>query len=101
MKDLRTRYGAYAVVTGASSGIGEEFARQLAAAGADLVLVARRKDRLEALAAELAEHHGTRTEVVVLDLLADGAVGELARRVAGLDVGMVARALTEPDRSAA
>ncbi|MFI9486149.1 SDR family NAD(P)-dependent oxidoreductase [Promicromonospora sp. NPDC052451] len=88
MKDLRA-YGSYAVVTGASSGIGAEFARQLAAAGLDLVLVARRRDRLAALAAELADRHGTASRVVVLDLLDDGAVAELRAAVADLDVGMV------------
>jgi short-subunit dehydrogenase len=89
MKDLRTTYGQYAVVTGASSGIGEEFARQLAAAGVNVVLVARRKDRLEALAAELSRAHGTANEVLALDLLAEGAVDELWRRVGDLDVGIV------------
>lgn len=89
MKDLRTAYGPYAVVTGASSGIGEEFVRQLAAAGLNVVLVARRKDRLEALAAELSRLHGTAHEVVALDLLADGAVDELWSRVSGFEVGMV------------
>jgi uncharacterized protein len=89
MKDLRTRYGQYAVVTGASSGIGEEFARQLAAAGVNVVLVARRRDRLEALAAELSRAHGTANEVLALDLLAEGAVDELWRRVGDLDVGIV------------
>lgn len=89
MKDLRQRYGTYAVVTGASSGLGEEFARQLAAGGMNVVLVARRADRLERLAAELTEAYGTVNEVVALDLLEPGSVDELMRRTAHLDVGAV------------
>ena len=58
-----------ALITGASSGIGEEFARQLAARGYELVLVARRKDRLE----KLAESLDTRTEVVSCDLGSEAA----------------------------
>lgn len=56
------------VVTGASSGIGEELARQLAARGHGVTLVARRRERLEALATELADRHDVRAEVVVADL---------------------------------
>jgi uncharacterized protein len=60
--------GKWALVTGASSGIGVDFARQLAGLGASLVIVARRKDRLEALAAELRAANGVEVTVIDLDL---------------------------------
>ena len=65
MSELKNRW---AVVTGASSGLGADFAEILAERGAHLVLVARRKDRLETLAARLAKAHGVQTRVFGLDL---------------------------------
>lgn len=70
-----------ALVTGASSGIGEELARQLAARGRGVTLVARREDRLRALADQLASSHGVRTEVVACDLTDGGARAELVEEV--------------------
>jgi uncharacterized protein len=60
--------GRHALVTGASSGLGVDFARELARRGAGLTLVARREDRLRALARELADVHGVDAHVVALDL---------------------------------
>lgn len=75
-----------ALVTGASGGIGEEFARQLAAQGADLVLVARRADALERLAVELQDRNGVRCEVVAADLTTDAGVSAVADRVGDVDL---------------
>jgi hypothetical protein len=75
-----------ALVTGASSGIGLEFARVLARDGHDLILVARSEGALHALAAELARAHGARAAVVPADLVEPGAAEEVAAAVAARDL---------------
>jgi short-subunit dehydrogenase len=57
-----------ALITGASAGLGAEFARQLAARGNNLVLVARRRERMEELAGQLRQSHGVDVEVLVADM---------------------------------
>ncbi|MBV9837270.1 MAG: SDR family oxidoreductase [Solirubrobacterales bacterium] len=79
-----------ALVTGASSGIGEAFARELAGRGADLVLAARSADKLQALAKELGGRCGVSVEVVVVDLseprAGTGLAAELSSRGLEIDV---------------
>jgi hypothetical protein len=66
-----------ALITGASSGIGEAFANALAAKGVDLILVARSEDKLRALAKQLAEVHSRRVEVVTADLSHAGSAAKV------------------------
>jgi short-subunit dehydrogenase len=87
--DLRSRYPGWALVTGASSGIGEAYAEAFAARGFPVVLVARRKDRLEALGARLAASHKVETLVVVEDLSRPGACGRVRDAVGAREVGVL------------
>ncbi len=86
---LRERYGPWALVTGASAGIGREFARALAREGVACALSARRADRLRELAAELEKEWQVETRVLPADLADPAEVERLARAVDDLDLGLL------------
>ena len=83
------RYGPWAVVAGASEGIGASFSRKLAARGFNLVLVARRAGPLEELASEIRAKHPVEVRVQALDLGAPNVSSELGHATEALDVGLV------------
>jgi uncharacterized protein len=83
------KYGPWALITGASSGIGAEFARQLAAKGLNLVLVARRSDRLRELGNMLKQEHKIQSRIVVCDLAELDFLPTLRSMLEGIDVGLL------------
>jgi len=82
-------YGPWAVVTGASDGIGRAFAEELARRGVHVVLVARRQERLEKMAAELTQAHGVQCQVLAADLSHPQGIQQVLDGSAGRDVGLV------------
>jgi len=86
---FRDRYGPWALITGASSGIGEALARDVAGRGLSVVLVARRAARLEELATALRAKCGVEALVVELDLGRDDAPSALVTAVGKRDIGLV------------
>jgi len=88
-RPLRARYGDWALVTGASAGLGAEFARAIAAEGLSCVLTARREDRLRELAAELEKSHQVGTRVVAVDLAAPDGADRLAEAVSDLPIALL------------
>ncbi len=77
------------MITGASAGIGSEFGRQLARHGLNVVLVARRLDRLQSLADELARDFGVETRAIAVDLSSPEPVDALLREIEGLEIGLL------------
>lgn len=84
----RNHRGTTALITGASSGLGSEFARQFAARGAHVVLVARREDRLRDLAASIESAYNVTATVVGLDLARPDAATELRRELQARDLSV-------------
>ncbi len=89
MNNFKQKYGPWALVTGASSGIGMEFANQLAAKGLNLILVARREDRLNTLAADLKKEHSIESRVVPADLSKEDFLPGIKNSISDLEVGLL------------
>lgn len=87
--DFASRYGPMAIVTGASAGLGLHYAHQLAAKGLDLCLVARRLDRLEALAEDLRAKHAIEVLCCALDLTGPDPVGPLQEVLGQREIGLL------------
>ena len=87
--DFAARYGKWALVTGGSEGVGAAWASAIAARGVNLVLVARRKDVLEATADGLRTEHGVDVEVLSVDITAQDLVDRLLEVAGDLEVGLV------------
>lgn len=89
MKSLTKRYGGWAIVTGASSGIGRRFAHRVATDGMNLVLVARSEDALQQTADEIHDQYAVQTRVLTLDLSQPISREILDRETVDLDVGLL------------
>jgi short-subunit dehydrogenase len=86
---FRSQYGPWALVTGASDGIGKALAAEVAARGVNVVLSARRRDQLQTIACDLAAAHGVKTLVVAADLAQPEGVDQLEQQTRHLDVGLI------------
>ena len=89
MTDFTQKYGRWAVIAGASEGIGASLADQLAARGMDLVLIARNGPLLDEVATRARDDHGVQTRVVVQDLTDPDVGAKVADATDGLDVGLL------------
>lgn len=83
------RYGPWALVAGASEGLGAEFARQLAARGLSVLLLSRRAEPLQQLATELMQRYPVKARVAVIDLAAPELEEQLRAAVADLEIGLL------------
>src|SRR5246127_2547034 len=85
----KQQFGPWALVTGASSGIGPEFARQIAAAGINLVLVARREALLNEVGRQITRDVGVQFRALAMDLSQEGFIPKLADATDDIDIGLV------------
>lgn len=87
--NFKQKYGPWALVAGASDGVGRQFAETLAGRGLDVVLLARRQPLLDELAAGIAQRHGVRTRVIAMDLALADAGQRVAEAVNDLEIGFL------------
>ncbi len=91
-KNHLKKYGPWAIITGATDGIGKAIAEQLAKLGYNLVLVARREAVLQQLSSLLQESHGVDIRIIAADLSREKALSEIERETGDLDIGLLVAA---------
>jgi uncharacterized protein len=96
MNTLKNNYGPWAVIAGASQGIGEAFAEECAAAGLHLLLIARGEERLRELARKIAEDYSVKTRVLPLNLSGEDILNSVEQAVSDLDIGLLIYNATFP-----
>ena len=84
-----SRYGRWAIVAGASEGLGATYAEELAARGLNLILVARRPELLQTLASRLSDQYQVETKPMALDLSEPDAAEQIRRRTDDLEIGLL------------
>lgn len=89
MANFAEKYGPWALITGASAGIGRELARQIAERGLNVALVARRADMLKALAAEISGTYGVETRTITCDLSRDDYLEVIDQGSNDLEIGLL------------
>jgi short-subunit dehydrogenase len=89
MTTPREKYGPWALITGASAGLGSLFAQRLAAQGLNLVLVARRKEKLDSLGEELSSKYGIETRSIGVDLGDPDFMQAIDQNTADLEIGLL------------
>src|SRR5262245_46441915 len=86
---FRERYGPWAVVAGASDGVGAAYARAMAERGINVLLIARRQTVLDQVAADIRDATSVEARAIAVDLAAPGAFAAIADATEGLQVGML------------
>ena len=89
MSEFRGKYGRWAVIAGASEGVGAAIADQAAGRGLDLILIARNEPLLNSVAADIGARHGVEARPLALDLTDPGLGARVAAATEGLEVGLV------------
>eukprot|EP00112_Aurelia_sp_Birch-Aquarium-sp1_P005305 Seg160.1 transcript_id=Seg160.1/GoldUCD/mRNA.D3Y31 product="Hydroxysteroid dehydrogenase-like protein 1" protein_id=Seg160.1/GoldUCD/D3Y31 len=89
IKDFRSRYGEWAVITGASEGIGRAYSIELAKRGMNVVLMSRSYSKLEKVATEIEKNFNVQTKIVTVDFNDDECYGRVEEELEGLEVGVL------------
>jgi short-subunit dehydrogenase len=87
--DFADYFGSWALIAGASEGLGEAFAREIAKKGINIILIARRKELLEKLSSDIAQEYKVKTKTIQLDLASSEVLEKIKKETANFDVGLV------------